>query len=174
MSGIAAITGGASGIGRGTAKRLLDDGWTVVALDVSEQGLAALKQEFASYGAKLDTQVADVTSEASLAAAFEAVGKRHGRLNGFDRSGIGVVEISETCAAQAIALRDGLGLDEDVINPDGGALVRGHPLGAAGAVLVTRLFTRMARRRDAKSPRYGVATMGAIGGLGLAALFEGV
>ena len=83
MSGIAAITGGASGIGCGTAKRLLDDGWTVVALDVSEQGLAALKQEFASYGAKLDTQVADVTSEASLAAAFEAVGKRHGRLNGF-------------------------------------------------------------------------------------------
>ena len=83
MTGIAAITGGASGIGRGTAKRLLDDGWTVVALDVSEQGLSALKKEFASYGARLDTHVADVTSETSLAAAFDAVARRHGRLNGF-------------------------------------------------------------------------------------------
>lgn len=83
MTSIAAITGAASGIGRGTARRLLDDGWTIIALDVSENGLRALREEFASYGARLDTQVADVTSEASLASAFEAIGARHGRLNGF-------------------------------------------------------------------------------------------
>jgi NAD(P)-dependent dehydrogenase (short-subunit alcohol dehydrogenase family) len=83
MTSIAAITGAASGIGRGTARRLLDDGWTVVALDVSEKGLKALSEEFAGYGGRLDTQVADVTSEASLAAAFEAISRRHGRLNGF-------------------------------------------------------------------------------------------
>ena len=46
MTLIAAITGGASGIGRGTAQRLLDDGWTVVALDRSEAGLARLAEDF--------------------------------------------------------------------------------------------------------------------------------
>lgn len=83
MTSIAAITGAASGIGRGTTRRLLDDGWTVVALDVSESGLSTLRKEFSGYGARLDTQLADVTSETSLASAFEAIGARHGRLNGF-------------------------------------------------------------------------------------------
>jgi len=83
MTNVAAITGAASGIGRGTARRLLDDGWTVVAMDVSEQGLAKLREEFGVYGTRLDTVHADVTSEASLATAFDDVAKRHGRLNGF-------------------------------------------------------------------------------------------
>lgn len=83
MSHIAAITGAASGIGRGAARRLLDDGWTVVALDVSEEGLAKLREEFGVYGTRLDTVRADVSSEASLAKAFEDIAARHGRLNGF-------------------------------------------------------------------------------------------
>lgn len=82
MPEIAAITGAASGIGRGTVLRLLGDGWCVVALDRSEQGLAALAGECAGFGTRLETIVADVTSEASLATAFEAVSRRHGRLNG--------------------------------------------------------------------------------------------
>jgi NAD(P)-dependent dehydrogenase (short-subunit alcohol dehydrogenase family) len=83
MSRIAAITGAASGIGRGTARRLLDDGWTVVALDRSEEGLAALRAEFGDYGPRLDTIVADVGSESSLKAAFADISLRHGHLNGF-------------------------------------------------------------------------------------------
>ena len=47
MTNIAAITGGASGIGRGTARRLLDEGWTVVALDRDKAGLDALRKDFA-------------------------------------------------------------------------------------------------------------------------------
>ena len=82
MANIAAITGAASGIGRGTTQRLLDEGWTVVALDVSETGLASLRRDFAAYGARLDTLVADVKTEASLAAAFERIAARHGKLNG--------------------------------------------------------------------------------------------
>jgi len=54
----------------------------------------------------------------------------------------------------------------------GGAIARGHPYGAAGAVLVARLFTRMARGDDKAS--LGVATLGVMGGMGLAALFEAV
>ena len=82
MSSIVAITGAASGIGRGTAKRLLGDGWTVVALDRSAEGLAALGKDLAGPPGQLETIVADVTSEASLAAAFAEIGARHGRLNG--------------------------------------------------------------------------------------------
>ena len=106
-------------------------------------------------------------------APIAAVQKLYGRMNGFDRSTISVFELSEASAVQAIALSRQLGLDEAKINPDGGAVVRGHPLGASGAVLVTRLFSRLVRNADrARGPRYGVAALGANGGLGLAALFE--
>jgi acetyl-CoA C-acetyltransferase len=81
--------------------------------------------------------------------------------------------MSESSAAQAIALMQSLDFDEDILNPDGGAIARGHPYGAAGAVLVTRLFTRMARGDD-KNPCLGVAALGVLGGMGLAALFEAV
>jgi acetyl-CoA C-acetyltransferase len=115
-----------------------------------------------------------VSPEEEAAAPIAAMEKLYGRLDGFDRAAIGIVEMSESSAAQAVALTKSLGLDDDVVNPDGGAVVRGHPFGAAGAVLVTRLFTRMGRQRSDGSPRYGAIAQGAIGGLGLAALFEAV
>lgn len=83
MSKVAAITGAASGIGRGVTGKLLDDGWTVVALDHSEDGLAKLRDEYKSIGARLDCVVADVKSEASLTKAFDGITTRHGKLNGF-------------------------------------------------------------------------------------------
>jgi len=60
------------------------------------------------------------------------------------------------------------------LSPDGGALARGHPLGAASAVSVVRLFTAMARSQQNRRPQFGAVTQGAIGGLGVAALFEAV
>jgi acetyl-CoA C-acetyltransferase len=115
-----------------------------------------------------------VSPEEEAAAPIAAMEKLYGRLDGFDRAAIGIVEMSESSAAQAVALTKSLGLDDDVVNPDGGAVVRGHPFGAAGAVLATRLFTRMARQRSDGCPRYGAIAQGAIGGLGLEALFEAV
>jgi NAD(P)-dependent dehydrogenase (short-subunit alcohol dehydrogenase family) len=82
MTKIAAITGGASGIGRGTAKRLLEEGWTVAALDVDKAGLDALRKDFAAHGDRLCTAVCDVTSADSVTAAFRDLGRRFGRLNG--------------------------------------------------------------------------------------------
>lgn len=82
MSRIAAITGGASGIGRGTAKRLLDDGWTVVALDVDQAALASLRKDFAAHGDRLHLVACDVTSAENIAEAFREVGRKFGRLNG--------------------------------------------------------------------------------------------
>jgi NAD(P)-dependent dehydrogenase (short-subunit alcohol dehydrogenase family) len=83
MTSIVAITGAASGIGRGTTSRLLAEGWTVVALDRSEEGLAALGKEHAEHGARIDTVVTDVASEASLKSAFDIIAGRYGKLNGF-------------------------------------------------------------------------------------------
>ena len=68
MTNIAAITGGASGIGRGTARRLLDDGWTVVALDRDEAGLEAVRADFAAYGDRLHALACDVTAVESVRA----------------------------------------------------------------------------------------------------------
>jgi acetyl-CoA C-acetyltransferase len=92
---------------------------------------------------------------------------------GFSRDKLGLVEMSETSAAQALALSDAFELENE-LSPDGGALARGHPLGAASAVSVVRLFTRMARAREGRRIEFGAVTQGAIGGLGVAALFEAV
>lgn len=83
------------------------------------------------------------------------------------------VETSEISAAEAIAIQRGLRLADGVLNAAGGALVRGLPLGAAGAVGVTRLFTRLVRAA-APSGRLGAVTQRATGGIGAAALFETV
>lgn len=107
------------------------------------------------------------------AAPIEAVRRLLERAGAIDRSRIASVELGESSAAQAIALAETLGLDPDLLNPAGGAVVRGHPLAAAGAVLVVRLFSDLARS-GAGDGRYGIAAQGVRGGLGLAALFEAV
>lgn len=107
-------------------------------------------------------------------APIVAMQKLYDRLNGFKRDDIAVFELSESSAAQEIALAELLDIDPARINPAGGAVARGHPLGAAGAVLVVRLFSDLVRAPRRSNGRFGVATLGAIGGLGLAALFEAV
>jgi NAD(P)-dependent dehydrogenase (short-subunit alcohol dehydrogenase family) len=82
MAKIAAITGGASGIGRGTARRLLDEGWTVVALDRDNAGLEALRKDFAAHNDRFETLGCDVASLESVTDAFREIARRFGRLNG--------------------------------------------------------------------------------------------
>jgi len=102
MTGIVAVTGGASGIGRGTAERLLGEGWTVVALDRDEKALAALERDLARYGERLATQACDVASAESVAGAFRDIGRRFGRLNGLVCSA-GLLRIG---ALDAMAVED--------------------------------------------------------------------
>jgi 2,3-dihydro-2,3-dihydroxybenzoate dehydrogenase len=94
MTGLVAITGGASGIGRGTVKRLLDEGWTVIALDVAETGLAELRKTFAAHGGRLHTRTCDVTSPESVAGTFAEIGRTFGHLNGLVCSA-GVLKIGK-------------------------------------------------------------------------------
>jgi acetyl-CoA C-acetyltransferase len=82
---------------------------------------------------------------------------------------INLVEFNEAFASQVLASLRELHIDESVVNVGGGALALGHPYGASGAILVTRLFHEMKAR---KSGEVGLATLGIGGGIGLAALFE--
>jgi acetyl-CoA C-acetyltransferase len=83
---------------------------------------------------------------------------------------IDVIELNEAFAAQAVAVVRELGLDPERVNPNGGAIAFGHPTGATGAILTTKLLYDL-QRRDA---RYGIVTMCIGGGMGLAAIFERV
>jgi 3-oxoadipyl-CoA thiolase len=90
-----------------------------------------------------------------------------------DRGGIGVddldlVELNEAFASQSLAVVRELGLDEEKVNVNGGAIAVGHPLGMSGARLVVTLLHELRRRGG----RYGVATMCVGVGQGQAALFE--
>jgi acetyl-CoA C-acetyltransferase len=78
------------------------------------------------------------------------------------------IEINEAFAAIAIAVLRELGLPEDVVNVDGGAIAHGHPIGASGAVLTTRLLHAMRRERI----RRGVVTLCIGGGQGIALALE--
>ncbi|HET6925368.1 MAG TPA: acetyl-CoA C-acyltransferase, partial [Hyphomicrobiaceae bacterium] len=79
-------------------------------------------------------------------------------------------EINEAFAAVPLAIAQELGLPEDVINVDGGAIAHGHPIGATGAVLTTRLLYSM--RRDAL--RRGMVTLCIGGGQGIALALEAI
>jgi 3-oxoadipyl-CoA thiolase len=90
-----------------------------------------------------------------------------------DRAGVAVeeldlVELNEAFASQSLAVVRELGLDEEKVNVNGGAIAIGHPLGMSGARLVVTLLHELRRRRG----RYGLATMCVGVGQGQAALFE--
>jgi acetyl-CoA acetyltransferase family protein len=90
-----------------------------------------------------------------------------------DAAGLGIeaidlVELNEAFAAQVLACAGELGLDQERLNVNGGAIALGHPLGCSGARLMTTLVREM-RRRDA---RYGLATLCVGVGQGLATIVE--
>jgi acetyl-CoA acyltransferase len=81
---------------------------------------------------------------------------------------IGLIELNEAFAAQALAVIRVLGLDPKRLNVNGGAIALGHPLGCTGAKLTATLLAEMKRRQV----RYGLVTMCVGGGMGAAGVFE--
>ncbi len=81
---------------------------------------------------------------------------------------IGLVELNEAFASQALYVIRELGLNLDIVNVNGGAIAVGHPLGCTGAKLTTTLLYEMKRR----NVRYGLVTMCIGGGMGAAGVFE--
>jgi acetyl-CoA C-acetyltransferase len=83
---------------------------------------------------------------------------------------IDLIELNEAFAAQALAVVRELGIDQEKLNVNGGAIALGHPVGATGARLVTTLVHEMQRRKS----RYGLVTLCIGGGQGGSMLIEGI
>lgn len=87
---------------------------------------------------------------------------------GLTAADLDVIESNEAFAAQACAVTAGLGLDPAKVNPNGGAVALGHPIGASGGVILVKLVHELARVKG----RYGLATMCIGGGQGIAVVVE--
>jgi acetyl-CoA acyltransferase len=90
------------------------------------------------------------------------------KLAGLKLSDIDVIELNEAFAAQSLAVIKEGGLDPERVNPNGGAIALGHPLGCTGAKLTASIIQELKRR----NARYGMVTMCVGGGMGAAGIFE--
>jgi acetyl-CoA acyltransferase len=90
------------------------------------------------------------------------------KMAGLRLSDIDVIELNEAFAAQSLAVIQEGGLDPARINPNGGAIALGHPLGCTGARLTATMIRELKRRKA----RYGIVTMCVGGGMGAAGVFE--
>jgi len=90
------------------------------------------------------------------------------RKAGLRQEDLGWIELNEAFAAQALAVIDTLGLDPARVNPLGGAIALGHPLGATGAIRAATVVHGLRRRNE----RYGMVTMCIGTGMGAAGIFE--
>ncbi|HZI03621.1 MAG TPA: thiolase family protein [Archangium sp.] len=115
----------------------------------------------------LDYQVAGVPPEIMGVGPVPAVKKLLAK-NNLKVEDIDVFELNEAFAAQALHCIRELGISLDKVNPNGGAIALGHPLGVSGTRLVATILRELKRRNG----RYGVVTMCIGGGMGAAALIE--
>jgi 3-oxoadipyl-CoA thiolase len=149
--------GNASGINDGAAALLVTS-----AARARELGLRPVARMIASAVAGVDPATMGLGPIPASRRALERAGLRVEELD--------LIELNEAFAAQAIPCMRELGLDEERVNVNGGAIAIGHPLGASGARLVATLMHEM-RRRGA---RYGLATMCIGVGQGIASVWEAV
>jgi acetyl-CoA acyltransferase len=92
------------------------------------------------------------------------------KLAGLTLDQIAVIELNEAFAAQALAVIKQMELDPAKVNPNGGAVALGHPLGCTGAKLTATLLRELKRRNQ----RYGIVSMCVGGGMGAAGIFENI
>ena len=142
----------------------INDGAAAVLLVEAERGRALGLHPMARI---IATAVAGVDPRVMGIGPVPAVRKVLGRA-GLEVGDLDVVELNEAFASQSVACMDELGLDPAVVNPNGGAIALGHPLGASGARLVTMLVHELARTGG----RYGLASMCIGVGQGIATVVE--
>ena len=111
--------------------------------------------------------VAGVAPEVMGIGPIEAIPKVL-RQTGLSLADIDVIELNEAFASQSLAVIRKLGLDESKVNPSGGAIALGHPLGCTGAKLTASALAELHRRKG----RYAMVTMCIGGGMGAAGIFE--
>ncbi|MGM9988398.1 MAG: acetyl-CoA C-acetyltransferase [Bacillaceae bacterium] len=147
----------------GNSSQMSDGAATVLVMDrekAESEGLQPMAR-FRSFA------VAGVAPEVMGIGPIEAIPKAL-RLAGLELSDIGLFELNEAFASQSIQVIRHLGLNEDIVNVNGGAIALGHPLGCTGAKLTLSLIHEMKRRNE----QFGIVTMCIGGGMGAAGVFE--
>jgi len=147
----------------GNASPLTDGAAAVVVMSEAKAKELGVKP----LGYFLDLQVAGVPPDIMGIGPVPAVRKLLAK-NKLDVKDIDVFELNEAFGAQAAYCMRELGLDPSKVNPNGGAIALGHPLGVSGARMAGTILRELKRRNG----KYGVVTMCIGGGMGAAALFE--
>ncbi|WP_104129886.1 acetyl-CoA C-acyltransferase [Cryobacterium sp. N21] len=168
LEGLAAlrpIVAGGSVVTAGNASSL-NDGASAV--------LVASGEAVKKYGLTPRARIV-VGANVGLAPEIMGLGPVAATQRALERSGLsladlGAIELNEAFATQSIACIRRLGLDEEIVNRDGGAIALGHPLGSSGARLVVTLLARMER----ENAQHGLATMCVGVGQGSALILERV
>ncbi len=130
-------------------------------------GEALARSGARSLGRIVDYEIAGVDPRRMGIGPVPAVRALFAR-NNLAMADIDVVELNEAFAAQVIACDRDLGFDRERLNPNGGSIALGHPIGCTGARILTTLVHELARRDG----RYGLATLCVSGGMGLALLVQ--
>jgi acetyl-CoA C-acetyltransferase len=147
----------------GNASGLNDAGAAVVmcsAEHAKKQNLKPIARLVAYAHAGVDPQFMGLGPIPAVKRVFEKAGLKPADMD--------VVESNEAFAAQAMAVTQDLGLDPAKVNPNGGAVALGHPIGATGAILTVKALYELQRTQK----RYALVTMCIGGGQGIAAIFE--
>ena len=147
----------------GNASPLTDGAAAVVVMSETK----AKQLQVKPLGYFIDFQVAGVAPDVMGIGPVPAVRKLLEK-NGLAVKDIDVFELNEAFAAQSLYCIRELGLDPSKVNPNGGAISLGHPLGVSGARMVATVLRELHRRKG----KYGVVTMCIGGGMGAAALIE--
>jgi acetyl-CoA C-acetyltransferase len=147
----------------GNASGINDAGAAIVMTSSSfaeKNGLKPMARLIAYAHAGVEPQVMGLGPIPAVKKVFEKAGLKP--------SDMDVVESNEAFAVQAMAVTKDLGLDPAKVNPNGGAVALGHPIGATGAILTVKALYELERTQK----RYALVTMCIGGGQGIAAIFE--
>ncbi len=147
--------GNASGINDGAAAVVLMEAGAA-----AKQGLKPLARLVAYAHAGVEPQVMGLGPIPAVRKIFEKSGLKPADMD--------VIESNEAFAAQALAVTRDLGFDPAKVNPNGGAVALGHPVGATGAIITVKALYELQRTQK----RYALVTMCIGGGQGIAAIFE--
>jgi acetyl-CoA C-acetyltransferase len=163
LAGLRPVVAGGEVVTAGNASTLNDGASAIV---------VASADAVARYGLRPRARIV-ATANAALAPEIMGLGPVPATEKALAKAGltvadIGAVELNEAFASQSLASMRRLGLDEAIVNADGGAIALGHPLGSSGSRLIVTLLGRMER----EGVRYGLATMCVGVGQGTAMIVE--
>jgi acetyl-CoA C-acetyltransferase len=139
--------GNASGLNDGAAALVL-----MSAAKAAELGLQPLATWISSAAAGVDPRTMGLGPVPATRKALERAG--------VSLDDIDLIELNEAFAVQSLAVIQELGLNQEIVNVNGGAIALGHPLGCSGArILTTLLYEMQRRKREGQQMRYGLATL---------------